>query len=294
MNTYSISDLQQLSGIKAHTIRIWEQRYQALKPQRSEGNTRYYDNNQLRRLLNIVSLNEAGYKLQEICSLSDKKLSELLDEKFIKNTVQEAPQEYFISELILAGLNFDEIAFEKHFSTCILKYGLRDSYLNIIYPLLNRVGLMWGKNSISPAQEHFMSCLIRQKLNSAIDSLAPTTNNDERWILFLPSFESHEIGLIFAHYLLKINGKKVIYLGANVPYESLKSAFKTIQPTHLLYFMVHSLPTETAQNYADSIRKISGKAINYISGNQKVIQSFELPKNTIHINDIETFEKIIQ
>ena len=119
MNLFSISDLQQFSGIKAHTIRVWEQRYNGLNPTRSEGNTRYYDNLQLRRLLNIVSLLESDYKISELCSMTDQMLFKLLEQQLKDTDIKEGTNEYFVAQLIAAATCFDEIHFEKIFSNCV-------------------------------------------------------------------------------------------------------------------------------------------------------------------------------
>ncbi|MGK2864305.1 MAG: MerR family transcriptional regulator, partial [Chitinophagaceae bacterium] len=143
MNLFSISQLEQFSGIKAHTIRIWEQRYNALKPQRSEGNTRYYDNTQLRRLLNIVSLMNGKYKVSELCSMPDEKLFSLLrNQNEIRSAANET-HEYFIAQLIAAGIDFDEILFEKIFSACLLRFGIKHTYTHILSPVLVRIGVLW-------------------------------------------------------------------------------------------------------------------------------------------------------
>ena len=142
MDYFSISQLQQFSGIKAHTIRIWEQRYNALIPTRSEGNTRHYDNKQLIRLLNIVSLLETGYKISEVGVMTDQMHSKLLEQQLIVEENKESDNEYFISQLIAASVSFDEIHFEKIFSNCVLKLGMKSTYTEVIYPMMIRIGLM--------------------------------------------------------------------------------------------------------------------------------------------------------
>lgn len=294
MNHYSISDLQQLSGIKAHTIRIWEQRYNALKPGRSEGNTRFYDDTQLRRLLNIVSLSDSGMKVSEVCTLSDKKLADLIDEKFLQNTVQATPQEYFVSQLIIAGMEFNETAFEKHFSAAILRYGIQDTYIHIIQPLLVRVGLMWNKDSINPAQEHFISNIVRQKLYSAIDVLPPVKDENDTWLLFLPSNELHEIGLLFVNYYLRYSGKKVYYLGSNVPMESIRATLKTLEIKNIYFFMIQMMPENEAEILVKNVRSTDKRARILISGNFKIVEKFRLPEKTLWVNDMETLNSLIK
>jgi len=247
MNSFSISQLAQFSGIKAHTIRMWEQRYNALKPHRTEGNTRYYDNSQLRRLLNIVSLADSNYKVSELCVMPDKKLFELIKELNAENG--DKTYEYFIAHLISAGMSYDETGFEKILSHCILRYGMKDTYLRVIYPMLVRIGFMWAADTIPPAHEHFISNLLMQKFFTAIDSLSVAPPEAESWLLFLPENEFHEIGLLFANYLIRSYSRKVFYFGSNVPFQSLKEAVRTTDSKNLLMFIVHSDFPEDARLY---------------------------------------------
>lgn len=277
MNLFSISQLSQFSGIKAHTIRMWEQRYNALKPNRSEGNTRYYDNLQLRRLLNIVSLMDSGYKVSELCVMSDKKLFTLLEEQQANVTANDK-EDFYISQLIAAGMSYDEQHFEKIFSHCLLRFGLKNAYIHVLYPLLSRIGLMWASNSIPPAQEHFISNIIRQKLFTAIDSLPPPAPTAETWVLFLPENEFHEIGLLFAHYVVRLSGRKSVYLGANLPLDSLSNSIKDIKPDKLLLFLVrHNLPEES-QQFLDTLRTFSPIKIIYLVGSKNLVGSLKTGK----------------
>ena len=237
MDSFSIAELQQFSGIKAHTIRIWEQRYDALRPDRSEGNTRRYDGQQLRRLLNIVSLMNSDHKVSELCTMSDKKLYELLGSQSFQTKQADLSYEYFISQIIAAALEYNEALFDKMFSSAVLRFGIRESYRKIVYQVLRRLGLMWSTDTLRPAHEHFITSLIRQKILTAIDSLPLSTSKDT-WLLFLPPGEFHETGLLFANFLLRQSGQRVIYLGADVPFESLKAAAGEISPTCLLLFLV--------------------------------------------------------
>lgn len=184
MDSYSISDLEEFSGIKAHTIRVWEQRYNVLKPHRTDGNTRYYDNDQLRRLLNIVSLMGSDFKTSELCTMSDAALNELLDKRLNLSIASDNVYEYFISQILASGIEFDEAYFEKLFSNCILRFGLKGTYINVIYPLLIRAGLLWSKNSLAVGSEHFISNLIRQKISAAIDSLPPAKSHENSYCYF--------------------------------------------------------------------------------------------------------------
>nr|WP_240347837.1 MerR family transcriptional regulator [Longitalea arenae] len=247
---FSISQLQQFSGIKAHTIRIWEQRYNALKPGRSEGNTRYYSGDQLRRLLNIVSLLHTDMKISELCALSDEKLNRLIEKQATFAQPAHPEFEFYIAQINAAALEYNELRFDKVFSNALLRYGLKDTYIHIIYPSLDRLSLMWSASMLAPAQEHFITGLFRQKFLAATDALpVPTaaTAAKDAWLLFLPEDEWHELGLLLANYLLRLAGKKVFYLGPNLPYDSLVAAVKAVKPSNLLYFLVRKNDPEIDQ-----------------------------------------------
>jgi MerR family transcriptional regulator, light-induced transcriptional regulator len=251
MNSFSISELAQYSGIKSHTIRIWEKRYRALRPRRSSGNTRSYDSAQLRRLLNISSLLDSEYKISELCAMPDDELMSLHNTKL--NTALPAPTDYFVSQLIASALTYDEPQFINIFSHCLLRFGLKDAYTRVLYPALYRIGLMWLNDTLPTANEHFISNLIRQKLFTAIDALPPPKAASPVWVLFLPENEFHEIGLLMAYYLIRLSGQRVIYLGANVPELSLQTAVKDLKPDHLLMFFVHHDQAGNIKKYTDRI-----------------------------------------
>ncbi|HEX6915330.1 MAG TPA: MerR family transcriptional regulator [Chitinophagaceae bacterium] len=248
MNSFTISDLARFSGVKPHTIRIWEQRYDALKPARSEGNTRYYDNAQLRRLLNMVSLISLGYRVSEACSMSDQQLFAAVSGHPPESTGT-SQDEYYITQLLSAGLRYDEASFEKLMNHCMRRYAPVEVYEQIIYPLLQRTGLMWATDQIPPATEHFMSNILRQKIFSAIDAVPYPPAGAPVWLCFLREDEFHEIGLLFASYLLRAAGKKVIYLGPNLPFESLVEAVQDTKPEKLLTFLVSSSSAEKNEEF---------------------------------------------
>lgn len=290
MNFFSISQLSQFSGVKAHTIRIWEQRYNALQPQRSEGNTRYYDGSQLRRLLNIVSLLKTGKKVSQLCSMKDKELYDL-QRKYYDNAIEDNDFEYFISRLISAGMNYDEYNFEKIFSHCLLRFGLKKTYQEVIYPMINRVGLLWSINSIPPSQEHYITNLLRQKLFTSIDSLNLNNEETESWILFLPEDEFHEIGLLFANYLIRSKGQKVIYLGANVPLTSVESTLQDTNAENLLLFLVHTDLPENIKLYLESLKSI-GKGKNiFVAANSTFEEKEPAVKDINWLFSVEELEK---
>jgi len=279
MDQFSISQLSRFSGIKPHTIRIWEQRYNALKPIRSEGNTRYYDNTQLRRLLNITSLMENGFKVSELGGMPDEKLFHLLNETIQIHKPEKDISEYFTGQLIAAGMSYDEPWFEKIFAYCQLRYGMKDTYVKVLLPMLERIGLMWASDVLPPAYEHFISNILRQKLFTAIDTLPPAKTTSNTWLLFEPEEEFHEIGLLMANYLIRASGGKTIYLGSNVPLSSLVSAVKETNPAHLLLFFVHRDLTEERQAYIQQLSSHFPSKKIHIAGSAKTTGDIKTEKN---------------
>ncbi|MFD0975165.1 MerR family transcriptional regulator [Salinimicrobium gaetbulicola] len=290
MNSFSISQLSQFSGVKPHTIRIWEQRYNALQPQRSEGNTRFYDSSQLRRLLNIVSLTKTGMKVSKLCKMSDEELYGLQKE-YINEALEESDFEYFVSQMISAGMNYDENNFEKIFSHCFIRFGLFKTYREIIYPMVNRVGLLWTTNTIPPSQEHYITNLLRQKLFTSIDSLTTEADNQGAWMLFLPEDEFHEMGLLFANYLIRSMGKKVIYLGPNVPLSSVERALEDTGAENLLLFMVHKDLPEHIEQFIAELGKIGRDKKIFVAANKELAADFSKEKAINWLYSIEDLEK---
>lgn len=233
MNAFTIKDLENLSGIKAHTIRIWEQRYSFLKPQRTDTNIRYYSNTELRIILNISLLNKYGYKISHIDRMSESEMRE----KIISLTQAEAQQEKTINDLIQCMADLDLDAFEQILDSFIHARGIEKAITLIIFPFLERIGILWVTNHINPAQEHLVSNVIRQKLISGINSTTTHLKVNKSVLLFLPEGEHHELGLLFVHYLLKSRGAKVYYVGANVPLQDIDFVVQLKNPdiiyTHL-------------------------------------------------------------
>lgn len=290
--TYSIADLEQLSGIHSHTIRIWEQRYNALSPLRSQGNTRFYDDQQLRKLLNIVSLNKSGLKISKICSLSDSEIDELLDQQFYYSS-GDKDDDYYVGELIRYGLAFNEHAFNQLIDEGIDQFGLADCYRKIIYPLLLRLGLMWRKDDICPAHEHFLSNIIRQKIFTHINYLSLRGRSGQKWLLFLPEDEDHDIGLLFASYMLRMQHHHVIFLGSKVPLDSIKRIFATLNVDHVMLFMIKSRLAPAAQHYIDRLSEICSTAKIHLAGNSEVIGKLNHIDHINWIKTLDEFEKTI-
>jgi len=293
VNKFSISELEQFSGVKAHTIRVWEQRYKAFKPMRSEGNTRYYDGLQLRRLLNIVSLMDNEFKVSALCTMSDEALNGLLETQYLENISSDYTTEFLISQCLSAAINFNEEKFDKLFSNALLRFGIKDAYVKIIHPLLIRIGIMWTKDFLPLAQEYFITNLIKQKLYAAIDFLPPPSHPEKTWLLFLMEDELHEIGLLFAHYLIRKAGHKVIYLGSNVPFNAVESVVQKTKPLSLLFFMVRKNDTANDLKKINRMKKIFPSQTIYMASDTSRLSDVHDSKNFIRLYSIEDLENII-
>ena len=264
---YHISDLERLSGIKAHTIRIWEKRYNLFVPYRTSTNIRYYDDKHLRKLLNIVTLNNAGYKISKLCELDSLSISNLMM-KIQNDQNTDVLAEKLISDLIFYGVVFDKKLFNDSYDNTIETFGIEDTYEKIILPMLNKLGLLWLREEILPSQEHFISNILKQKVYSAIDRLE-NINSEEKWMVFLPENEQHEIGLLFANYLLLKYGKEVINLGPNFPYENVLSAINNIKPKKILTFLTLKKEKKDLACFLDMINQIESSIDCFVVGSDK-------------------------
>ncbi len=252
MNAFTIKDLENLSGIKAHTIRMWEQRYNFLKPQRSCTNIRYYSNDELKTILNIALLNKYGYKISHIDRMQPSEISE----KILALRDVEAIQERIINELVREMVELQTEKFEVTLNRYIKEKGIEKTVKEIIFPFLEKIGILWQTGHIMPAQEHFVTNIIRQKLIVAIDSL-PGNPQGKTCILFLPEGEYHELGLLFLSYLVKSHGARALYLGANVPMRDLESIILAMKPEMAF---VHLTTTSANFNFEKFLRIIDQKS----------------------------------
>ena len=221
-NNFSIKDLENITGVKAHTIRIWEKRYDLLSPERSETNIRYYSNKNLQKLLNIVLLNNNNYKISKISEMKDDEISFTARELVFDRAINEEA----INSLKLAMFQFDKTLFNNIYSRLLLKKTFKEIFKEIFIPFLEHVGLLWQTETILPAHEHFVSNLISQKVQVNTEELKYTTIiSDTTYVLFLPENEIHELGLLYLNYELVLRGYKTIYLGQSLPIDNLNYFF---------------------------------------------------------------------
>lgn len=243
MKHYQIADLEQLSGIKAHTIRIWEKRYNLIEPERTDTNIRLYNDEQVRKLLNVSTLLSNGLKISKIAALSEKEMH-LQVKQLQQESGGHSITHSFINDLIASMLNFDEAAFEKTYSAAVTRLGMFESMLQVFYPFLHKTGMMWATGNAMPVQEHFASGIIRRKLQAATDGLLPPSRRNPSFLLLLPPDEWHEIGLMFSNYIIRAQGYPSIYLGQNVPFENVKQLYNYNKPTHVLLFLITRRPDQ--------------------------------------------------
>jgi len=275
MTKFTIKDLENLSGIKAHTIRIWEQRYSFLKPSRTDTNIRYYSNDDLKAILNISILNKYGYKISHINKMSVNDVQARVAELNLAG----AQQERIVNELIQVMVDLDISGFEKIIDKQIAANGIEKVILRIIFPFFERIGILWQTGHINPAQEHLTTNIIRQKLIVGIDQAKPVLKAKRSFLLFLPEREHHELGLLLVYYLLKKRGAEVFYIGANVPLKDAQFVNDTKKPD---FIYIHLTSTSPGFNFEKFIRQTSEK----ISKPKIIISGFPthgykkvLPKN---------------
>jgi MerR family transcriptional regulator, light-induced transcriptional regulator len=243
MGTYSIKELEKLSGIKAHTIRIWEKRHSLIDPQRTQTNIRYYSDFDLKKLINVSLLNNNGYKISSIAKMSDEQIQHTV----LTLSQSENKATIHIDQLVTHMLDLDEDKFERELEGIEKKYGFESTITDVVYPFLEKIGLLWQTGNITPAHEHFISNLIRQHIIVAIASLPTTSKATIRIVLFLPETELHEIGLLFFHYIARKNGFKTYYLGQSVPHADLKTVCEIHRP-HFLITSLTSTPSVDSLN----------------------------------------------
>lgn len=293
MASYSIKELENLSGIKAHTIRIWEKRYSIIKPARTDTNIRCYCDNDLKSLLNIAILNRYGMRISDISKLSDSEITE----KVINVSSDSSNAENNIENLIVAMVEMDEYKFDRILSRYIMHEGFENSVIRVIFPFFEKIGLLWQTGSINPAHEHFVSNLFRQKLMVAIDNIVVTESQAaKKFLLFLPEAEYHELALLFYNYLIKKSGKLVYYLGSSVPFEDVVETSKMVNPDFLFTSLTSSLNKNEVIKYLNNLAQTFPFQKIFVTGLQIKENFTELPSNVLKVSSpldfVETLKNL--
>ena len=266
MTRYSIDQFSGITGITKFVLRTWENRYGYLKAERTDTNIRVYTDAMVVRALNTNYLMNNGYKISKIAKLSDTQIFETVENLKVKANSNNV--EYYINEIIVSALTFNSIKFDSVYNEGVEKFGLLDFYKRVILETMHKIGILWLTNRVAPSQEHFLSEHIKQKIAVATDTKFSKNNTGESWLLFLPEGEFHEIGLLFAKFLLVQHGYNVIFLGPNVPYGSLVQVSQNIQVDNTLLFCV----ANTTKNNLDF-------TIKYLESNFKNTSHYIISNN---------------
>jgi DNA-binding transcriptional MerR regulator len=279
--TFSIKDLENLSGIKAHTIRIWEKRYNLLEPDRTDTNIRNYSLDSFKKLLNVTFLYNNGYKISKIASLtSDEIISEaskLVTEKALKNQ--------FVNEMKLAMLNFDQYLFEERYQKMKRVLPFNEIFIHYFIPFLEELGLLWQTNSINPAHEHFITNLIKQKVLINTEALIAQTpdNKEPGFVLFLPDNEIHDLGIAFLNYEILLRGYRTVYLGESVPLDSLETFTSNSEKLIFVSYFTVAPATEDVlsylQDFKDKILDHCASELWILGCMTKGLEKKDVPKN---------------
>ncbi len=234
MKKFSIAQVEALTGIQAHTLRIWEKRYDFIQAKRTNTNIRYYTNDQLRKLLNLSILLRNGYKVSKFDQMGDTQIHETVAGILASQTTEEDN----IQSLIMATIDLDEAAFTDTFDANVQRYGLLETITRIIYPFMIQIGILWGVDQVLPSQEHFISSLVKMKIYAAINELPIPKNPKGHIVLTLMEDEEHELGLLTSYYMLKTMGWQVFYLGQSVPIRDVQHTCQSVNADYVFTFFV--------------------------------------------------------
>ncbi|WP_143310308.1 MerR family transcriptional regulator [Chitinophaga vietnamensis] len=275
LNRFTIKDIENFTGIKAHTIRIWEQRYQLFKPKRKDTNHRVYDSDDLKALLRIAYLYHHGIKISRIASLSEAEQNNIS----LEIASESHGYEIHINDLINATLDYDTLRFQTLLDKLLQQEGFETGITKVIYPFLEKIGVLWLTGSISAAQEHFCSNIIRNKMIVAIEQQSMNYASDEHFLLFLPEGEFHEIPLLFTHYLLKKNGRMVTNFGANVSVEDLLPFLAQRKVTHIYTHLLTSMTQQALEAFVQALYQLYPQVEIWLSGPPSRLPAIPVYKN---------------
>jgi len=281
MGQYSIKDIELLSGIKAHTLRIWEQRYKFIAPLRTESNIRYYNDEQLKMLLNVSLLNRNGYKISRIAEMDAAAVRDHVL-KLMDGNAGNADGR--MDGLLHAMIDFDEARFEKALNTAILQMGFTAAFEQLILPFLRKTGMLWSTGLIKPIQEHFMSNLIRRKLAVAIDNqyISPDRHT-KKFALLLPEGEWHDLMLLYTDYLLRSRNHHVLYLGASVPMDDVFTLQGPFDLDYLVLFITSPIQLMTVQDLINKLSVSYPHLTILIGGRQVFPDQLVFPHNVTYV-----------
>ena len=289
MAVYSIKDLEMISGIKAHTLRIWEQRYHIIHPKRTPTNIRFYEDDDLKHLLNISLLNKNGLKISKIASMSEEEIAEAVSD-LSKGSFEDSVQ---IDALTISMMELDEAKFETIIAANLQNLGFERTMMEVIYPFLDKLSLLWITGSIHPVQENFISNLVRQKLIAAIDALSANKSCHAGFTLYLPEGESQELSLLFLQYLIKKRGFRTLYLGQNTSLPDLAEACSIFPTDYVLTIISEGFTKQSVHQYLKDLQKVCEGKIIYVTGYQVLIQGIQTSENVVVLENLDSFTTLI-
>lgn len=291
MTQYSIDQFSKITGFSKYVLRTWENRYGFLKPTRTETKIRLYSDDLLVTALNSNYLLQNGYKISQISKLTQEEIENKI-ENLEYETLTDTSHLYYISKLIDSAIHFDSNLFHSAFNDGLEKFTLIEFYLKVILPTFNKIGILWLTSRINPAQEHFLSELVKQKLFSAIEKNT-TIKINKTWLLFLPANEFHDLGLIIAKFLLTSKGYNVIYLGSNVPLESIRTLSEKKKINNVLYFSIARIESTVLNQTIKYIESSFKESKLYLVTNSLSKENSKIGKTNI-INCLDDFFKVIK
>ena len=288
MSLYSIKDLEYLSGIKAHTIRIWEKRYNLLDPDRSDTNIRLYSDDDVRKILNVAMLIKNGYKISIVASFGEEKIqSEVLR---INRNLSDPGKD--IDQLILHTVNLDTFAFEELIDKIIIEFGFSKTIQQVVFPLFERIGILWQIGSIYAAHEHFVSNLIRNRIIRETSKFV-SNNSAKKVLFFLRENEWHEMGLLYFNYLAAENGERCVYLGQSLPFNDLANLLVNSKFDFVCTTFIAAIEKPELDQYLANLSLVFNSGKILIAGRQVGILKPKLPSNVVVIKNANEFMRKI-
>jgi methanogenic corrinoid protein MtbC1 len=291
MNRYSIDDFSKITGLNKILIRTWENRYGFVKPHRTSTNIRYYDDDMIVKALRYSILVDAGFKISVLTNLPRKQIDNLINNT-LKNNDQTNKHSSYISKIIESSISYNQQLFHNTYEKCIKDIGIIECYQHVLMEALNRIGILWINDEISPPQEHFLSELIRTKICKEIEKIGFKKLPKENWVLFLPKNELHDIGILFANLVLKMNGHNVIYLGQNLPHSSLLSLKDKNKIDNILFFILSNSSRLDLINISDFFETNFPESKTHAIINKKLIGKDGFKKLNI-ITNLNEFINLI-
>lgn len=286
---YSIKDLEKLSGIKAHTLRIWEKRYGIIQPKRTDTNIRYFLDEDVRHVLNIALLNKHGIKISHIAKMEATEIS-----SEVSKLASKAPEEFDdIEAMIVSILELNEKTCKHILNTIVERLGFEKSIEEFIYPLLDKLGLMWISGTLKSVHEKFTQTLLRNKVSSEIEKLPIGEQKRSKFLIYLPEQESHELSMLFLQFIIKKRGAEVLNLGNNIKVDDLLSACQIYKPDYAFTIINDSLDGETLQSFVDFITNHLPNVTHLFSGFQFVKHEIDLNSNCKYIQSLNAVEHYI-